>query len=61
MRFIPKEKLGKKAKRALESAQRVTWGFNPATRKAKNPKAYSRKKPPQEGDDPFGGGLSLNK
>lgn len=54
-KFIPKQKLNKKAKRALNSAQRATWGtFNPVTRKAKSPKAYDRKKPPLD-QDPDGG------
>ena len=45
MRFIPKEKLGKKARRALDCAKRQTWGqLNPVTRKAGNKKKYDRKK-----------------
>ena len=50
-KFIPKQKLGKKAKRALDRTQRTTWGtFSPVTRKPKNPKAYDRKKPPLDQD-----------
>lgn len=50
-KFIPRQKLSKKAKRALDNAQRATWGaFNPVTRKTKNPKAYDRKKPPLDHD-----------
>ena len=45
MKFVPKEKLGKKAKRELDRARRATWGnMNPVTRKAENKKAYNRKK-----------------
>ncbi|MDD6175276.1 MAG: hypothetical protein PUC59_05915 [Firmicutes bacterium] len=44
-KFIPKEKLSKKAKRELNALQRKTWnGINPVTRKPENPKAYNRKK-----------------
>ena len=52
-RFIPKEKLSKKAKRELAKAQRQTWGgINPVTRKPQNPKAYVREKPRyDDGDD----------
>ncbi len=52
MRFIPREKLGKKARRALDCAKRRTWGeLNPVTRKAGNKKKYSRKKSDFRFDD----------
>jgi|GEM_PF-2043142 len=57
MPFVQRAKLGKKAKRALDRAGRTTWTFSPVTRREKNPKAYSRKKPPQDRDDPFFGGF----
>ncbi len=51
-KFVSKEKLSKKARRALDVRQRQTWGdFNPVTRKPENPKAYTRKKPPRIQDD----------
>jgi len=54
-KFIPKEKLSKKAKRELAKARRQTWGgINPVTRKPQNPKAYIRKKPRYEPDDDTG-------
>lgn len=44
-KFISKEKLSKKARRALDTARRGSWyGVNPITRKAPNLKAYNRKK-----------------
>lgn len=44
-KFIPYEKLSKKEKRKLDSANRTTWGeMNPVTRKPKNSKAYNRRK-----------------
>ena len=37
-KFIPKEKLGKKARKQLDTEQRSTWAFSPVTKrwKAKN-------------------------
>lgn len=44
-KYIPKEKMSKKARKAQNLKKRVTWqGFNPVTRKPPNPKAYKRKK-----------------
>ena len=42
-KFIPYEKLSKKAKRELDSKKRGDWGnVNPASRREENPKAYKR-------------------
>lgn len=47
-RFLPREKMGKREKRALDSSKRQTWaGINPVTRKTENKKAYNRKKSPR--------------
>ena len=44
-KFVPKEKLSKKAKREWNASQRSSWnGLNPVTRRPENPKAYNRKK-----------------
>lgn len=42
-RFIPREKLGKKARKALDSQRRTTWSFSPNTRKVESKKQYNRK------------------
>ena len=42
--FIPREKLGKKARRQLDREKRATWGFSPATRKVESKKLYNRKR-----------------
>lgn len=56
MKFIPRKKLSKKARRALDEKRRATWdGLNPVTRRTVNKKAYSRKRPAQSGDDRPGG------
>jgi hypothetical protein len=52
-KFIPKSKLSKKARKAMNLAQRKTWGcLNPITRRPENPKAYNRKKV-RKGDDNY--------
>jgi len=53
-KFIPYEKLSKKAKRKADAARRGSWnGLNPVTRKSPNPKAYNRQKARKwSADDP---------
>ncbi len=44
-KFIPRDKLSKKARRALDAERRKGWGpLSPVTRKSPNPKAYDRNK-----------------
>ena len=45
-KFIPKEKLGKKARKQLDSEQHTTWAFSPVTKKVESKKLYNRKKSP---------------
>jgi len=42
-RIIPREKLGKKARKALDRQRRSTWSLSPATRKVESKKRYNRK------------------
>ena len=35
-RFIPREKLGKKARKQLDNEQRATWAFSPVTKKVES-------------------------
>ena len=53
-KFIPREKLGKKARRALDAEKRATWSFSPVTRKVENKKHYDRKKSAHVWKDGFG-------
>ncbi len=47
-RFLPREKMGKRQKRELDRAKRITWdGMNPVTRTAPSKTAYSRKQSPR--------------
>ena len=43
-KFIPKEKMSKKAKKKKAAAQRSTWAFSPVTRKIDSKKLYNRKR-----------------
>ena len=57
--FLPREKMQKRDKRALDSAKRTTWGVNPITRTTENKKAYNRKKSPRWYNDDSTGVLLL--
>ena len=53
-KFIPYDKLSKKAKRELDARRRGTWGgLSPVTRKPPNPKAYDRNKAKRRKYDDF--------
>lgn len=43
MRFVPRQKLGKKARRLLDRENRREWGLSPVTRRVESKKKYSRK------------------
>jgi hypothetical protein len=51
-RFLPREKMGKREKRALDKAKRQVWGaVSPVTRTTENKKGYNRKRSPRWYDD----------
>lgn len=50
-RFVPKDKLSKKAQKELNRQRRVTWEFSPVTKTVDSKKIYSRKKKAQNRDD----------
>ena len=50
-RFVPKDKLSKKARKELNRQKRVTWEFSPVTKAVESKKIYSRKKKAQYRDD----------
>ena len=50
-KFIPKEKLSKKAQKELNRQRRVTWGFSPVTKTVDSRKIYSRKQKAQIRED----------
>lgn len=43
-RFISREKLGKKARKELDSVKRRTWCFSPVSRTVESKKKYDRNK-----------------
>lgn len=43
MKFIPREKMSKKARKELDQSRREMWSVPPATRKIENKKHYNRK------------------
>ena len=50
-RFVPREKLSKKALKELNLQRRVAWDFSPVTRTVDSRKVYSRKRKTQNRDD----------
>jgi len=50
-KFIPKEKLSKKAQKELNRQRRVTWGFSPVMKTVDSRKIYSRKQKAQNRED----------
>ena len=55
-RFIPREKLGKKARKRLDSERRAAWSFSPVTRKIESKKLYNRRKRAHDRYDDYGMG-----
>ena len=59
-KYIPRDKLSKKARKELNAKDRNTWnGLNPATRVVENKKIYNRKKTRIKYDDYFTGLFDL--
>ena len=50
-RFVPKEKLSKKAQKELNLQRRVTWDCTPITKTIDSKKLYNRKKNARTRDD----------
>ena len=42
-KFVPKDKMSKKARKRLAAQKRVTWGFSPVTQRVESKKRYDRK------------------
>ncbi|MDD4080288.1 MAG: hypothetical protein PHP02_02600 [Eubacteriales bacterium] len=41
-KMVPRGKMSRKTRRALDEMKRVTWGFTPVTRKVESTKRYRR-------------------
>ena len=50
-KFVPRDKLSKKAQKELNRQRRVTWGFSPVTKTVDSRKIYSRKQKAQNRED----------
>ena len=57
-KFIPRQKLGKKARKQLDSEQRATWTFSPVTKKVESKKMYNRTSKAHDRYDDYGTGFS---
>ena len=53
-KFIPREKLGRKARKQLDGERRATWTLSPVTKRVESKKRYSRKQKTHDRDDDFG-------
>ena len=43
-KFVPENKMSKKARRELNAQRRATWSFSPVTKKVESRKVYNRKR-----------------
>ena len=59
-KFIPRDKLSKKARKLLDAEQRTTWAFSPVTKKVESKKLYNRKKKSHTRYDDYGMGFFIN-
>lgn len=56
-RFIPREKLSKKARKKLDSERRAGWTFSPVSRKVESKKVYSRNGKSHDRYNDYGHGI----
>ncbi len=56
-KFIPREKMGKKARKELDRQRRTLWQFSPVTKKMESKKLYNRKKKSHDRYDDYGMGF----
>ena len=60
-RFIPKEKMSKKARRQLERRQRLIWEVSPVTKVFRSKKQYSRKRKSYDNPEEWSRGIFFMK
>ena len=56
-KFIPRDKLSRKARKRLDAEKRESWTFSPVTRRIESKKLYNRKRRPSDRYDTYGGGF----
>ena len=57
VRFVPKEKMSKKARKEINRRRRVTWEFSPVTKTVGSKKVYNRKKNSCDRPEDYGAGV----
>ena len=55
--FIPREKLGKRARKQLDGERRATWALSPVTKKVESRKLYNRKRKSHDRYEDYGMGF----
>ena len=58
-RFVPKDKLSKKAQKELNRQWRITWDFSPVTKTVDSKKLYNRKRNARDRYDDYGASASF--
>ena len=58
-RFVPKDKLSKKAQKELNRQRRVTWDFSPVTKTVDSKKLYNRERNARDRYDDYGASASF--
>ncbi len=53
-KFVPKDKLSKKAQKELNRQRRTMWDFSPVTKTVDSKKLYNRKKNARDRYDDYG-------
>ena len=53
-RFVPKDKLSKKAQKELNRQRRTMWDFSPVTKTVDSKKLYNRKRNARDRYDDYG-------
>ena len=56
-RFVPKDKMSKKARKELNRRRRVTWEFSPVTKTVESRKLYNRRKNSCDRHEDYGTGV----
>ena len=59
-KFVPREKLGKKARKQLDVERRASWAFSPVTKKVESKKLYNRRRKSHDRFDDYGMGFSVS-
>ena len=58
-RFVPKDKLSKKAQKELNRQRRTMWNFSPVTKTVDSKKLYNRKRNARDRYDDYGTSVFL--